>query len=81
MADRAFPRTRWPAENGRTGWRTFEHRRSRDARERCSQATHGRKIERAFGGVAKRTIAVLGLTFKPNTDDMREAPSLVILPG
>ncbi len=55
--------------------------------EAVTEVNHNQKMRLAYKVInllgqdlTQKTIAVLGLTFKPETDDMREAPSLVIVP-
>ncbi|MBM3581697.1 MAG: UDP-glucose/GDP-mannose dehydrogenase family protein [Alphaproteobacteria bacterium] len=49
--------------------------------ERRKKAMAARVVAACGGSVKGATIAVLGLTFKPNTDDMRDSPSLEIVPA
>lgn len=44
-----------------------------------SRRTFVQKIERTLGSVSNRKLGIWGLAFKPNTDDMREAPALDIV--
>ena len=51
-----------------------------DSVNETRKRTMARKVAAMFGGSLRgRSVAVLGLTFKPNTDDMREAPSISLV--
>jgi len=52
-----------------------------DINDKRKRAMAQRVVDMCGGSVAGRTIGVLGVTFKPNTDDMRDAPSLEIIPA
>lgn len=52
-----------------------------DVNETQKHALLNRLVERLGDDLSGKTVAVWGLSFKPNTDDMREAPSLVTIQG
>jgi UDPglucose 6-dehydrogenase len=52
-----------------------------DVNDKRKKSMANKVIQACDGDVSGKTIAMLGLTFKPNTDDMRDAPSLDIIPA
>ncbi|MBL6928959.1 MAG: UDP-glucose/GDP-mannose dehydrogenase family protein [Rhodospirillales bacterium] len=52
-----------------------------DINDKRKKAMAQRIIDACGGSVSGKTVAVLGVAFKPNTDDMRDAPSLDIIPA
>jgi UDPglucose 6-dehydrogenase len=81
-AGRASRRTRWRSRASRrppgAPFRLVETVVEVNAHQKTRMVE---KIKRALGGLKGRRVAVLGLTFKPNTDDIREAPALDIMAG
>lgn len=51
-----------------------------DINDQRKKAMASRVIDALGGDIKGKTVSVLGLTFKPNTDDMRDSPSLDIIP-
>jgi UDPglucose 6-dehydrogenase len=52
-----------------------------DVNDRRKESMAGRVVEALGGSVEGKRIGVLGLAFKPNTDDMRDAPSIPLVKG